>query len=119
MHINLNLNSDWESYIHDTRSLLLWSIHAATSGHDAVQLTVARYTRAYPTFLTLFAVLYIAVCATVRVHDNIKGLILGSIGSIVLTIGQFVWPAHVLWTQVRPLPWLNTWQSPTKFPCKA
>lgn len=65
-----------------------------------MQVTVARYTHAYPTFLTIFVVIYFVFVTIVRVMDSVKGLIFGALGMIVAIIAQFIWPAHVLWKTV-------------------
>lgn len=65
-----------------------------------LQLTVAEYTHAYGTFLTIFSVMFFGVIAFIRVADFIKGLILAVLAGIVIILGQFVWPAAILWRGV-------------------
>lgn len=66
-----------------------------------MQVTVARYTNAYGTFLTLFTLIYMAIVSVLRAADMMAGLVLGILGAIIVVIGQFIWPAHLLWAGVR------------------
>ncbi|KAK9814020.1 hypothetical protein WJX73_009356 [Symbiochloris irregularis] len=63
-------------------------------------LTVAEYTHAYGTFLTILTVIFFGLLAFIRVADFIKGLMLAILAGIVIVLGQFVWPAEVLWTKL-------------------
>lgn len=65
-----------------------------------MQVTVARYTYAYGTFLVLFTLIYMAIVSVLRSADMMAGLVLGILGAIIVVVGQFVWPAHLLWTGV-------------------
>ncbi|KAK9809682.1 hypothetical protein WJX73_004536 [Symbiochloris irregularis] len=75
---------------------------AATWGvvFGGILVTVARYTYAYGTFLTLFTLIYMAIVSVLRSADMMAGLVLGILGAIIVVIGQFVWPAQLLWAGV-------------------
>lgn len=70
----------------------------------SVQITVARYTDAYPTWLSIFTVVVFVLVAVIRVMNMIVGFFLGVLLAIVLLLGQFEWPAYLLWHTVSNTP---------------
>ena len=65
-----------------------------------VQITVARQTHAYTAWLAIFTVIAFSVLAIIRVMNMIVGFFLGILVAIVLLLGQFEWPAYLLWHSV-------------------
>ena len=74
---------------------------------SALQLSLARAPGvAYTTFLCIFATLATLGAVMLRACGNPaiagSGLLLQFVGAITIILGQFVWPARVLWETVRP-----------------
>ncbi|KAK9818676.1 hypothetical protein WJX74_004919 [Apatococcus lobatus] len=60
-------------------------------------ITVARQTNAYTAWLAVFTVVAFFLLAVIRVMNMIVGFFLGILLAIVLLLGQFEWPAYLLW----------------------
>ena len=69
-----------------------------------LQITVARQTNAYTAWLAVFTVVAFLVLAVIRVMNMIVGFFLGILVAIVLLLGQFEWPAYLLWHSVSHIP---------------
>lgn len=66
------------------------------------QIQVARVTGAYPVWLSIFTVLVYGCISALRVVSGTQGYIQSVIFAIAVIIGQFAWPARLLWEDVSP-----------------
>ena len=68
----------------------------------ALQITIARQTPAYTTWLAILSAALFILISIVRCMDMLTGLLLGITTSMGLLIGQMEQAAPALWSKVQP-----------------
>ncbi|KAK9864933.1 hypothetical protein WJX84_003889 [Apatococcus fuscideae] len=63
-------------------------------------ITIARQTHAYPTWLSILSAVWLGYASVLRVLSGTMGYLLTLISCILILLGQFAWPAGVLWGEV-------------------
>ena len=66
-----------------------------------VQVTIARQTHAYSTWLSILSAFWLAYVSIIRTLSGTTGYLVALLSTIMILEGQFAWPAGVLWGEVR------------------